>query len=390
MGFRSLRCRFDSYRGYRSQVPCASPAKPSLRANVEAVFCARYSRKIHFFSQRYIWRLPYSQFSLLKMPHAPIFILGSHKSGTSLLRSLLDGHPELFVIPFETHFMALLGRWITYSYRKQTPVEDANFLEGLVEILESYARSTDRQADVVLGDRLDMEAVRAFVREMDDADDPIQALTILKELLPQVVDGLDSAEGKRAVEKSVEHLESALELAQTFPKAQFIHIVRNPYANMVALRKFKAKDQGYPLINKVYKSLESGYYWLKTNKTLIPKYQVVRYEDLAQDPEGEMRKLASFLGISFDESLLKPTLLGDPWGGNSAYGNFKAISAAHLDRWKEEITPLEANLVTQHFGHILAEYGYDELPIQRGSWKPAKGESVKRYAYNRLYPLYLK
>ena len=324
------------------------------------------------------------------MSHAPIFILGSHKSGTSLLRSLLDGHPELFVIPFETHFMALLGRWITYSYRKQAPVEDANFLDGLVEILESYARSNDRQADVVLGDRLDMDAVRAFVGEMDDADDPIQALTILKQLLPQVVEGLDSAQGKRAVEKSVEHLESALELAQTFPKAQFIHIVRNPYANMVALRKFKAKDQGYPLINKVYKSLESGYYWLKTNKTLIPKYQVLRYEDLAQDPEGEMRKLASFLGISFDESLLKPTLLGDPWGGNSAYGNFKAISAAHLDRWKEEITPLEANLVTQHFGHVLAEYGYDELPLQSGAWKPAKGESVKRYAYNRLYPLYLK
>ncbi|MGA1778589.1 MAG: sulfotransferase [Schleiferiaceae bacterium] len=97
------------------------------------------------------------------MPHAPIFILGSHKSGTSLLRSLLDGHPDLFVIPFETHFMALLGRWITYSYRKQAPVDDANFLEGLVEILESYAQSVDRQADVVLGYRLDMDAVRAFV-----------------------------------------------------------------------------------------------------------------------------------------------------------------------------------------------------------------------------------
>ncbi len=324
------------------------------------------------------------------MPHAPIFILGSHKSGTSLLRSLLDGHPDLFVIPFETHIMALLGRWITYSYRKQAPVDDPSFLDGLVEILESYARSTDRHADVILGDRLDMDAVRAFVGEMDDADDPIQALTILKELLPQVVDGLDSAEGKRAVEKSVEHLESALELAQTFPKAQFLHIVRNPYANIVALRKFKAKDQGYPLINKVYKSLESGYYWLKTNKTLIPKYKVLRYEDLAQNPVAEMKDLAKFLDIPFDERLLEPTLLGDPWGGNSAYGQFKAINAAHLDRWKGEITPLEANLVTLHFGHVLAEYGYEKLPLQRGTWKLAKGESLKRYVYNRLYPLYLK
>ena len=127
-----------------------------------------------------------------------------------MLRSLLDGHPELFVIPFETHFMALLGNWITYSYRKQLPIDDPSFAEGLLEILAQYARSTDRNADVVLGDKLDMEAVRAFVGEMDDANDPIQALSMLKALLPQVIDGMESAEGKRAVEKSVEHLEMAL------------------------------------------------------------------------------------------------------------------------------------------------------------------------------------
>ena len=36
-----------------------------------------------------------------------VFILGQHKSGSSLLRSLLDGHPDLFVIPVETHYFSL-------------------------------------------------------------------------------------------------------------------------------------------------------------------------------------------------------------------------------------------------------------------------------------------
>ncbi len=90
----------------------------------------------------------------------------------------------------------------------------------------------------------DMDAVRAFVGEMDDADDPIQALTILKQLLPQVVEGLDSAQGKRAVEKCVEHLESALELAQTFPKAQFIHIVRNPLCEHGGASKIQSQRPG--------------------------------------------------------------------------------------------------------------------------------------------------
>ena len=34
----------------------------------------------------------------------PVFILGSHKSGTSLLRNLLDGISGFFVIPIEAHF----------------------------------------------------------------------------------------------------------------------------------------------------------------------------------------------------------------------------------------------------------------------------------------------
>jgi hypothetical protein len=48
VGFRSLRCRFDSYRGYRSEVRCASPARPPLRESVGAVFCCLHLKEIHF------------------------------------------------------------------------------------------------------------------------------------------------------------------------------------------------------------------------------------------------------------------------------------------------------------------------------------------------------
>ena len=75
--------------------------------------------------------------------------------------------------------------------------------------------------------------------------------------------------------------------------------------------------------------------------------------------------------------------------GLAFVAQFKAIPAAHLDRWKEEITALEANLVTRHFGHVLDQNGYEKLPWMKGKWKPTKGESLKRYVYNRLYPLYL-
>ena len=49
---------------------------------------------------------------------SPIFILGAPKSGTSLLRSLLDNHPELAVIPFEATLFQILGEEISHPYRK--------------------------------------------------------------------------------------------------------------------------------------------------------------------------------------------------------------------------------------------------------------------------------
>ena len=72
------------------------------------------------------------------MKNPPVFILGSHKSGTSLLRSLLDSHPKLYIIPFETHFIASLGRWVQYSYRRQKPNENFEFSEKLLETLKKY------------------------------------------------------------------------------------------------------------------------------------------------------------------------------------------------------------------------------------------------------------
>ncbi|MGI8607235.1 MAG: sulfotransferase, partial [Gaiellaceae bacterium] len=51
----------------------------------------------------------------------PVFILGAHKSGTSLLRSLLDATPGFFVLPKEPHFFAYSGRWIDYPLRRRQP-----------------------------------------------------------------------------------------------------------------------------------------------------------------------------------------------------------------------------------------------------------------------------
>ena len=70
---------------------------------------------------------------------------------------------------------------------------------------------------------------------------------------------------KILIEKSVENGEVALYYKKIFPNSKFIHIVRNPYANLVSLRKFKS-SKGYPKIRNIIGVLNDNFYNIEKNK----------------------------------------------------------------------------------------------------------------------------
>jgi len=82
--------------------------------------------------------------------------------------------------------------------------------------------------------------------------------------------GTEFPENKRVVEKSVENAEFAIDLKTIFPNAKFIHIVRNPYATLVAIRKFKSQ-LGYPFLKWIIESMYNSYYYLEKTKDYFQK-----------------------------------------------------------------------------------------------------------------------
>lgn len=67
------------------------------------------------------------------MDQKPIFIVGARKSGSSLLRSLFDGHSQLWVIPIETQYFKNMRYWVDDEYSLQRPQ-----LMNQDEILQSF------------------------------------------------------------------------------------------------------------------------------------------------------------------------------------------------------------------------------------------------------------
>jgi len=325
------------------------------------------------------------------MNQAPIFLLGAHKSGTSLLRSVFDGHSGLFVIPIETHFFPLTGHWIEYEYWKQNPrrLSGDEIIEAFTSWINTCNNAEDRLSDSVAKNIFDVELFKKYISQIRAETDKKLHIERYFEAIYHALFGKALTERLRVVEKSVENPETAIYYQKLFPKAKFIHIVRNPYANIVSLRKFKSVKYGYPLLPRVIRTLQNSHYYLYKNQQVIENYKIVKYETLVKNPRAVIKALCQFLSIEFEEALTMPSFLGKPWGGNSTTGKvFKGFDASNLLRWREEIFPVETFFINKLFAHVLADYNYPFFE-QRGSfWRRAKNENIQRYIYNRLFRFY--
>jgi hypothetical protein len=316
---------------------------------------------------------------------SPIFILGCHKSGTSLLRSLLDGHGELVVFPREVHFFHHAGAWIDYPLRGALPVErdKAAFMASVVKRMEGARRNIDPYADSPSSIRYDIERFTSCFGAFEP-----KTLTELYEAfaasLYYSLFGGHLSNGARIVDKSVENSEYAATLRWMFPDCSFIHIVRNPYATIVAIRRSRGR-KGYPEMDKAARSLYNSSYQLFKNRMYLDRYLVLRYEDLVNNTRAVMSQVSDFLHIRFIDDLLAPSVLSTPWQGNSTSNTpFSGVSDLPLAAWKEKIYDFEIHLVNRIAGPVLQEYGYEKMVPQRSSHRRVKGETLLTYIKNRV------
>lgn len=320
---------------------------------------------------------------------APVFLLGSHKSGTSLLRSLLDGADGLFIVPVETHFIQFSGFWVDYALRAAQPwtFDFDKAVDNYIQHIQLSNTARVTTSDSVLTGRWDVDGFEAHMRTTGRKrwkeagyrglfDAYIEAIHVsLFGGPPQI---------NRFVEKSVENAEYAPFLAQLYPEARFIHIVRNPYATLVALRNYIGRGR-YPFLGSALRAMKSGYYYAYKNPLLLSdRYLTIRYEDLVANPEEAMEAIARFVGIEFTDTLLTPTNMGEPWRGNSTTGErFESISLRPLIAWKEDIHSLEMAFINRLFLHVVRDFEYQPVQSDSSVYLPCPGERPRVYLANR-------
>jgi len=289
-----------------------------------------------------------------------LFVGGHRKSGTTLLASLLDGHPDLWVYPYETHFWySFYPEYLKSKYTlEQQKDRIKNFLlKDLCQIVlkwgkkEIFQKELENNFDALLS--IHNKDVCGFFVSMIDA-------------VRNVLDKEIRIKDKIVITKDTHSEIYVNEIFKIYPDAKFINIVRDPRDNFASIltgwdkhykNQYDSKerllrdfiDRGYLCMNMAKDN------WLKFG---ITKYKNICYEKLVQSPKKSMTELCQWIGIRESLLNLNPTCCGVEWKGNSFTKIYKGINKNRIGIYKEILTEYQRKVIEYYFGDIMEYFGY--------------------------------
>lgn len=246
----------------------------------------------------------------------PIFIVSPMGTGSTLLRLILDSHPNIG-IPHETGFMRV------YTAMRFIPFK----LSG-----RHWARRLGWSDE-----ELDEEARRFFER-------------IFMRYAEQ--------HGKqRWGEKTPQHTWHVGKMKRVFPDSVIIAIVRHPGAAVASnMRRFGHSVRwGVLHCRRYYK--EIARLASITHRRMV----VLRYEDLVLKPEQTMRELLDWLGEPWDDAVLGHHEIQSSREHERIEGLSRAdepIATDRIARWTTELDDADRTLVSRRLARIAEFYGY--------------------------------
>ena len=284
-----------------------------------------------------------AEFNVLR--DRPVFICGHPKSGTSLLRNLLDSHPQLVVYPEETSFFR---RYWPKARHKTFDEKLALARRWLIHIFEwNQADPPEHQAGFPDRDYsdVDFEAVAAAMRQLvgethrHDGDLLAAAVLAFGQVTGQVM-----PQTCRWVEKTPYNEYFMEQIFEWWPQARVLHVVRDPRDNYASYsRKHRDWTPEFFAGNWLASTLAGQH----NQDTYGPdRCLLLRFEDLLVEPEETLGKICAFLEIDDHPSLRVPSRLGDVWEGNSMFREaYSQIDTAPIGRWREALTTTEAGII---------------------------------------------
>lgn len=291
------------------------------------------------------------------MDAGPIFIVGSARSGTTLLRLMLTSHPDICIPPESPFFIKLRKKYSRFP--------------DLSSEIDSFVVDLFNDVKIKTEWRLDKDRVRKNLRKISPLNYrtavSVVYWTYLKSFFPHAQIWGDKNPWY------LRHIDTILE---DFNDARFIHIIRDIrsiYASLTAIHGdeqsrvyWNKMDAALPFATRQWRLAHEAFEKTKGN----PQVYTLFYEKLVSDPENELNSLCSWLGVPFSSSMLEFYRLNRE---KELVANFvlkweqktlEAVDQSRVDNWRNDLSVAQIQAVEILNKRKMLQLGY--LPATRG------------------------
>jgi sulfotransferase family protein len=286
------------------------------------------------------------------------FILATARTGSTLLSSMLNAHPNVISTFEEPFALNLYPRY--KNVKKWTSRTIQAFCYDFYLFSEGFL-------EVQFGKRKDLETILE-THKLELTVDIAIRLTYLC-FFPNK----NKSEIITIVDKQLKFHLCIEKVALLFPESRFIILYRDPRDQALIrdrMSKRKNRKEDYYVISNIW---QNTYHRLNRYKkeTDSSRFLEIKYEDLVSNPEMELKKICSFIEIPYNSTMLNYNeLINREMSETSINKNsLKEFTLFHkgltqktstdkIGIWKQGLKPEEANLIWSVCGELAEKIGY--------------------------------
>jgi len=288
----------------------------------------------------------------------PIFVVGCPRSGTTLLRLMLDAHPSL-AIPPESHFIPLVAR--VRSRYEQPSGFDAEHMA----------------ADVMRGLRfqdwgLPEEDVRRAIRERRPA-----TLAAATECF--FVAYADAHGKRRWGDKTPGYSIELPLISELFPEAVFVHLIRDGRNVALSLMEVPRPPRSFAEAAQVWRyRVSKG----RADGAALGerRYLELRYEALVDDPESALKQICALTSLDYTPSMLdyhrEDPAASVPERNWGHHRNLASPPTPGLRDWRDRMSDADQQLFEAVAGDELSALGYERRFPRVGAGVRARAAAI--------------